>query len=149
MWQRERVRWRPARAVNLVFSLPKQYVVVELFWLWRQLGTQSGRVEKPRCMRHNARLPARAPYRSRCGVCAGLLTARMHLSMVACAGPLATIHCELRQARKGATAAVNSGAGVWLVQVATLFSSAGGPFSLSETTSGGQTPSFSDPASVY
>ena len=41
--------------------------------------------------------------------------------MAACIGPLATINCELRQARKGATAAVDSGAGVWLVRVATLF----------------------------
>ncbi len=40
--------------------------------------------------------------------------------MVACIGPLATKNCELRQARKGATAAVDSGAGVWLVWVATL-----------------------------
>ncbi len=40
--------------------------------------------------------------------------------MVACAGPSATISCEPRQARKGAAAAVDSGAGVWLVQVATL-----------------------------
>ena len=39
--------------------------------------------------------------------------------MVACMGPPATISCELRQARKGATVAVTSGAGVWLVQVAT------------------------------
>ena len=40
--------------------------------------------------------------------------------MVACIGPLATIHCEPRQARKGATVAVDSGAGVWLVQVASI-----------------------------
>jgi hypothetical protein len=40
--------------------------------------------------------------------------------MVACAGPLATISCEPRQARKGAAAAVNSCAGVWLVQAATF-----------------------------
>jgi len=44
--------------------------------------------------------------------------------MVACAGPLATISCEPRQARKGAAAAVDSGAGVWLVQVASIFSGA-------------------------
>ena len=43
--------------------------------------------------------------------------------MAARIGPLATINCELRQARKGATAAVDSGAGVWLVRVATFFSS--------------------------
>jgi len=42
--------------------------------------------------------------------------------MAACAGPLATISCEPRQARKGAAAAVDSGAGVWLVQVASQFS---------------------------
>ncbi len=40
--------------------------------------------------------------------------------MVACAGPLATISCEPRQARKGAAAAVASSAGVWLVQVASI-----------------------------
>ncbi len=40
--------------------------------------------------------------------------------MVACIGPLATISCELGQARKGAAAAVDLGAGVWLVQVAAL-----------------------------
>ena len=40
--------------------------------------------------------------------------------MATCAGPLATKNCELRQARKGATAAVASSAGVWLVRVATL-----------------------------
>ncbi len=39
--------------------------------------------------------------------------------MVTRIGPLATINCEPRQARKGATAAVDSGAGVWLVRVAT------------------------------
>jgi len=39
--------------------------------------------------------------------------------MVASACPLATIHCEPRQARKGAAAAVNSGAGVWLAEAAT------------------------------
>ena len=36
---------------------------------------------------------------------------------VACAGPLATRSCEPRQAWKGAAAAVDLGAGVWLVQV--------------------------------
>ena len=41
-------------------------------------------------------------------------------SMVTCIGPLATIYREPGQARKGAAAAVDSGAGVWLVQVATL-----------------------------
>jgi hypothetical protein len=41
--------------------------------------------------------------------------------MVASACPLATIHCEPRQARKGAAAAVNSGAGVWLAEAATRF----------------------------
>ena len=35
-------------------------------------------------------------------------------------GPLATINCEPRQAWKGAAAAVDSCAGVWLVRVATL-----------------------------
>jgi len=37
------------------------------------------------------------------------------LVMAACTGPLATINRKLRQARKGATVAVTSGAGVWLV----------------------------------
>ena len=41
--------------------------------------------------------------------------------MVACIGPLATIDCEPGQARKGAAAAVDSGAGVWLVRAAALF----------------------------
>lgn len=36
-------------------------------------------------------------------------------SMVACAGPLATRNCEPRQAWKGAAAAVDVCAGVWLV----------------------------------
>lgn len=40
--------------------------------------------------------------------------------MVACIGPLATISCEPRQARKGAAAAADSGAGVRLVRAATL-----------------------------
>jgi len=39
--------------------------------------------------------------------------------MVTCAGPLATVNYELRQAWKGATVVVNPCAGVWLVQVAT------------------------------
>ena len=41
-------------------------------------------------------------------------------SMVACVGPLATRSREPGQARKGAAAAVDSGAGVWLAQVASL-----------------------------
>jgi len=41
--------------------------------------------------------------------------------MVTCIGPLATINREPGQTRKGAAAAVDSGAGVWLVQVATHF----------------------------
>jgi hypothetical protein len=47
---------------------------------------------------------------------------RLHqnLFMVACTGPPATISCEPRQARKGAAAAVDSGAGVWLVQVTSI-----------------------------
>jgi len=45
---------------------------------------------------------------------------REHYIMVACAGPLATIGCEPRQARKGAAAAADSCAGVWLVQVASI-----------------------------
>jgi len=40
--------------------------------------------------------------------------------MVTCIGPLATINREPGQAWKGAAAAVDLGAGVWLVQVATL-----------------------------
>ena len=42
--------------------------------------------------------------------------------MVAFVGPLATISCELRQARKGATVTVDSGAGVWLALAASNFS---------------------------
>ena len=37
--------------------------------------------------------------------------------MVASTGPLATIDGKLRQARKGATVAIDSCAGVWLVGV--------------------------------
>ena len=40
--------------------------------------------------------------------------------MVAPFSPLATKSCEPRQARKGAAAAVVSGAGVWRIGVATL-----------------------------
>jgi len=40
--------------------------------------------------------------------------------MVVCIGPLATISREPGQARKGAAAAADSSAGVWLVQTATL-----------------------------
>ena len=40
--------------------------------------------------------------------------------MVALAGPLAMINCQPRQARKGATVAVTSCAGMWLVWAATL-----------------------------
>ncbi|GAB3100296.1 hypothetical protein GCM10027217_19460 [Pseudomaricurvus hydrocarbonicus] len=40
---------------------------------------------------------------------------RRRFAMVALSGPLAMISCELRQARKGATVAVSSCAGVWLV----------------------------------
>ena len=40
--------------------------------------------------------------------------------MVTRTGPLATTDCEPRQARKGATVAVDSGAGVWLVWVAAI-----------------------------
>jgi len=42
---------------------------------------------------------------------------------VTCVGSPATISCKLRQARKGATVAVTSGAGVWLMQVATQVTS--------------------------
>ena len=45
-------------------------------------------------------------------------------SMVTCSGSLATISCEPRQARKGATVTVTSGAGVWLEQVATSITDA-------------------------
>ena len=45
-------------------------------------------------------------------------------SMVAPIGPLATIDCELRQAWKGATVAIDSCAGVWLVGVASSLSAA-------------------------
>jgi len=40
--------------------------------------------------------------------------------MAAPFSPLATINCEPRQARKGAAAAVASGAGVWRIGVAAL-----------------------------
>ena len=40
--------------------------------------------------------------------------------MVTHSGPLATTSCEPRQARKGAAAAADSGAGVWLVWVAAI-----------------------------
>lgn len=40
--------------------------------------------------------------------------------MVAWIGPPATICREPRQARKGAAAAADSGAGMWLVQAASL-----------------------------
>ncbi len=40
-------------------------------------------------------------------------------SMVALVGPLATINCEPRQTRKGAAAAIDSGAGVWRAGVTT------------------------------
>lgn len=43
-------------------------------------------------------------------------------SMAICAGSLATISCEPRQARKGTAAAVASGAEVKLAQVAALIS---------------------------
>ena len=43
--------------------------------------------------------------------------------MVAWVGPLATINREPGQAWKGAAAAVDLCAGVWLVRVATLISS--------------------------
>ena len=42
--------------------------------------------------------------------------------MAARIGPLATLRCEPGQARKGATAAADVCAGVWLVRVATLYS---------------------------
>ena len=42
------------------------------------------------------------------------------LIMVTPVGSPATIHCEPRQARKGAAAAVDSGAGVWLARVASI-----------------------------
>ncbi|CDH45060.1 exported hypothetical protein [Candidatus Contendobacter odensis Run_B_J11] len=47
------------------------------------------------------------------------------VSMAARIGPPATTSCEPRQARKGAAAAVASGAGVWLVRVATLLTHLG------------------------
>ena len=46
-------------------------------------------------------------------------------SMVASAGPLATISCEPRQARKGAAAAADSGAGVRLALAASNHSAKG------------------------
>ena len=47
---------------------------------------------------------------------------KLRASMVTRIGPLATINREPGQARKGAATAVDSGAGVWLVRVATLIS---------------------------
>ena len=41
--------------------------------------------------------------------------------MVACIGPLATENCEPGQARKGAAAAVEPCAGVWLTRAASIF----------------------------
>jgi len=52
---------------------------------------------------------------------AAAIAACLFHSMVAPIGPLATTSCEPRQARKGAAAAVASGAGVRRVGVATLF----------------------------
>jgi hypothetical protein len=40
--------------------------------------------------------------------------------MVVPVGPLATINCEPRQTRKGAAAAMDSGAGVWRAGAATI-----------------------------
>jgi hypothetical protein len=54
--------------------------------------------------------------------CDACLRRRHRWFMVARIGPLATISCEPGQARKGAAAAVDLGAGVWLVRVATLIS---------------------------
>ncbi len=44
------------------------------------------------------------------------------VSMVTRVGPLATINCEPSQTRKGAAAAVDSCAGVWLAGVASIIS---------------------------
>ena len=49
-----------------------------------------------------------------------MLNSTPSLAMVARIGPSATTNCEPRQARKGAAAAVASGAGVWLIGAATL-----------------------------
>ena len=46
---------------------------------------------------------------------------RLLPSMATRIGPLAVVGGEPRQARKGAAAATDPGAGVWLVGVATLF----------------------------
>ena len=56
-------------------------------------------------------------------VCNTCLLSFASIVMVAFAGPLATIHCELRQAWKGATVTVDSGAGVWLALAASIFMS--------------------------
>ena len=58
----------------------------------------------------------------RCGYNAALWRpmGRHHLVMVTRIGPLATISCEPGQARKGAAAAVDLGAGVWLVRATSL-----------------------------
>lgn len=53
-------------------------------------------------------------------VCNTCLLSFASIVMVAFAGPLATIHCELRQAWKGATVTVDSGAGVWLALAASI-----------------------------
>ena len=49
-----------------------------------------------------------------------MIHVKLRASMVTRIGPLATISREPGQARKGAATAVDSGAGVWLVRVATL-----------------------------
>ena len=65
-------------------------------------------LEPALAFRHNA-LPAGAPP----GVA-------RDMPVVALAGPLATTRCEPRQARKGAAAAMDSGAGVWRAGAASI-----------------------------
>jgi len=49
------------------------------------------------------------------GIAAACLHCRVRVARV---GPLATLRCKPRQARKGAAAAADAGAGVWLARAA-------------------------------
>ena len=64
--------------------------------------------------------------------------------MVARIGPLATRRCEPGQARKGATAAADVCAGVWLVRVATLI-----PFICTDLAMAGQNLAGRDAEAGY
>jgi len=60
--------------------------------------------------------------------------------MVVRISPLATTGCEPRQARKGATVAAASGAGVWRVRATTLFLAAQIPAVIAPHPGTQQTP---------